>query len=69
MATILVGLVWAALCATASYKLSKWLDVVKQRNAEQEFKTRHRKMAGAVRSIVRDELQKGIRDTGEFPGA
>lgn len=69
MATILVGLVWAALCATASYKLSKWLDVVKQRNAEQEFKTRHRKMAGAVRSIVRDELQKGIRDTGDFPGA
>lgn len=69
MATILVGFIWAVLCATVSYKLSKWLDVLKQRNVEHEFKTRHRKMAGAVRSIVRDERQKAIRDTGDFSGA
>ena len=69
MATILVGFVWAALCATATYKLSRLLDVLKQGKAEYEFKTRHRKLAGAVRSIVRDEQQKVLRDTGDSSGA
>lgn len=65
VATMLVGLVWAFACATLSYKLSRWLDVLKERNVEGEFKDRHRKTAGAVRSIVRDEFEKAMKDTGK----
>lgn len=68
-ATVVVGFVWFVAFAAISFKLSKWLEELKKRNTEREFKDRHRKMAGAVRSIVRDEVGKVMRDTGDSTGA
>lgn len=67
--TVVVGCVWFVAFAAISFKLSRLLEELKVRNTEREFKDRHRKMAGAVRSIVRDEVGKVMWDTGETPDA
>lgn len=67
--SLFLGLVWAVLCGTVSYKLARWLEVLRVRNAEGDLKLRHRKMAGTVRSIVRDELRVVTRDEGDSSGA
>lgn len=67
--TVLVGFIWFVAFAAISLKLSRWLEELKKRNTESEFKDRHRKMAGAVRSIVRDEVGKIMRDTEDSQDA
>ena len=66
-ATLVLGFVWFLAFASISLKLSRWLEELKIGNTEREFKDRHRKMAGVVRSIVRDEVGKVMRDSGESP--
>ncbi len=67
--TVLVGFIWFVAFAATSLKLSRLLEELKTRNTERELKERHRKMSGAVRSIVRDEVGKIMRDTGDSQDA
>ena len=63
--TFVVGFIWFVAFASISLKLSRWLEELKVGETEREFKVRHRKMAGAVRSIVRDEVGKVMRGPDE----
>lgn len=63
--TLMVAAAWAVFSSTISFKLSRQLERLKDRESERSAareKRQHRKMAGTVRSIVKDELAKVSAD-------
>ena len=65
--TMVVSVAWFTVMQFVSYLLSKKLEFLQERDEEVE-RARHRKIAGTVRSIVRDELLKAMVPTGKTPG-
>lgn len=65
--TMVVSVAWFTVMQFVSYLLSKKLEFLQERDVEVE-RARHRKIAGTVRSIVRDELLKAMVPTGKTPG-